>query len=1053
MTIFAVKMKRLATVIFLILSCIGLRAQFSLTGTDPQSVRWMQVETPDFRIIYPAGEDSLARVYGSWLEKARVSVSWSSGLEIGQAYKTRMPVILHSFNALPNASVVWAPKRMDIYTVLDPYAPTPIRWERHLAIHEGRHAAQMQAGAMGRNKPMHYLLGEMFAGALAGIYPGPTILEGDAVVAETALTASGRGRQASFLEYMMPAFDCGDWRDYWQWSLGSRKFYAPDYYRTGYMLVSGMRVFFDDPLFIQEYFKREYGKGLFFNLQKTIRPTSGMGLKNTFRAIEGEYQALWAEEAARRGPFMPSSQVSRKPWRHTVYSGSVAAGDSGIWTLKAGLTAPRTLVKMTPDGKERRIRPFASYTGYLSYDGAGNRIWWSETVSHWRWSLGSSSRIRYIDLDSPSRVHDLTKQGKYFNPVPSPDGSLVAVTEYPSSGGSRICILNSSDGSVERVIQAPDSLQFTESAWAGDHLVVAGLSDHGMGVYIIDRSRPAMTVMLSPQPVELSCLRAISPVPEPVEGPAVSFLCDRTGVRELYILEIDTGRLLQATSTRYGISSPFFSPSADTLYYSALAPSDRPEAYKQGKMIYATATSDLPLKEVRFSDIHHYPVADALTRQEMALAGDAWDEFTEYSETTFSEPRRFSKVLPRVHSWAPVYFNYDNIDDFSSDSYYKTGSAGATVMFQNLAGTGYGFVGYGFHKDQDEDSAWRHSGHFKYLNTGLVPVLELSADVGDRAAMDFGRVQVTDRIKNKESVYTSGTTTSRLYTEACLRAYVPVNLSSGGISRGIVPQVKYRLTNDRFEDRISIREIRKEGGKDVSRETGSLNQEHLSSLSSLDLSLRGYVMRDMAPSRVYPSIGIGAEAGLRTRPGHSDSYADMAYLYAYGYLPGILQDQGLRVSASVGLKLGGGPYSYPDTPVSFLPRGFVDTNIRSITNSCSPTRFKLTFDYAIPFLNVDWSALSPVAYIKNFQLTPFLDYSYHEFDSLPDLHVNRTGVRSEIMTSLGADLTVNLGNLAWLPYDTQVGVRYAYNSWDLIELFPAKGLDHHYFGLVFDISM
>ena len=128
-------MKRIVLLLSLLIVCTGVQAQFSLTGSDPSKVRWMQMSSPEFRIIYPEGEDSLARVYGTWLEKARIGVSRSSGLLAGENYKSRMPVVLHSFNTIPNASVAWAPRRMDVFTAPDAYSPTPVPWEKLLAIH------------------------------------------------------------------------------------------------------------------------------------------------------------------------------------------------------------------------------------------------------------------------------------------------------------------------------------------------------------------------------------------------------------------------------------------------------------------------------------------------------------------------------------------------------------------------------------------------------------------------------------------------------------------------------------------------------------------------------------------------------------------------------------------------------------------------------------------------------------------------------------------------------------------------------------------------------
>ena len=97
--------------------------------------------------------------------------------------------------------------------------------------------------------------------------------------------------------------------------------------------------------------------------------------------------------------------------------------------------------------------------------------------------------------------------------------------------------------------------------------------------------------------------------------------------------------------------------------------------------------------------------------------------------------------------------------------------------------------------------------------------------------------------------------------------------------------------------------------------------------------------------------------------------------------------------------------------------------------------------------------MSPLFYVKNLELTPFFDYSYQMFREYRDFLVNPAGVKSEILTSVGADIAFNLGNLLWLPYECSFGVRYAYNSWRNIESFPVTGLDHHYFGGVFSVSL
>lgn len=758
---------------------------------------------------------------------------------------------------------------------------------------------------------------------------------------------------------------------------------------------------------------------------------------------------------------------------HTEYNGSVFDGNSGIYSLKSGMATPNCLVRLDPNGKEKRIRSFASYTSDLFLDSEGQRIFWSESVAGRRWTLGGSSRIRYVELSKPGKVHNLTKKGRYFNPAPAEDGKVIAATEYPYAGGSRIVLLDVADGTVRKSFTAPDSLQFTESAWIGDRLFAAGLSENGMGIYEVTGAdsdgKAVLCQLLGPQPVTLSHLRTVPALrwlvslaepqgserdrtlslsKRPVsEGTQLSFLCDRTGVTELYSLDVENLTLRRLTSTRYGISSPVFK--ADTLYYSSLAASDRPRDYKQGRMMYATAVSDLPITEVRYEDIHKYPVADALTAQETALG----DSIAVAAEVKFSQPERYSKIrLPHIHSWAPVYFNYDNVESISGDDYYKTASLGATAMFQNLLSTGYGMVGYGAHEDPYKDGDWRHSGHFKYIFTGLYPVIEFSADFNDRAAMDIQKIQVTK--ERMYRLYNKGTLTDKPYFEGGLKVYIPFNFSSGGINRGLIPQVKYKFTNDRYNDQILFQHIVKKDGKDVTETYSTIGENNISPLQTLDASIRGYVMRQKAPSQVFPSLGFGAELGFHFRPGHMKAYNPTAYLYTYGYLPGFTARQGLRLTAS--MEVWYGPYEeggIMEGALTAIPRGFVDTNLKSIINSCSESRWRVTADYAIPFADVDWSFLSPVAYVKNFELTPFFDWAYQTFSWNHELHYNPGAVTGENLFSVGADLTVRLGNFFWLPYDTQIGIRYARNFWHYIDRFPISNLNKDYIGWIFSISL
>ena len=92
---------------------IAASAQFFVTGDDPGKLKWNHIDTESYRVIYPQGADSLARVYACKLEKYKIPVSRTSGYKTGDGDGKIMPVVIHAYNDA-NGSVAWAPKRMDL---------------------------------------------------------------------------------------------------------------------------------------------------------------------------------------------------------------------------------------------------------------------------------------------------------------------------------------------------------------------------------------------------------------------------------------------------------------------------------------------------------------------------------------------------------------------------------------------------------------------------------------------------------------------------------------------------------------------------------------------------------------------------------------------------------------------------------------------------------------------------------------------------------------------------------------------------------------------------
>lgn len=1005
-------MKRLATAILFLTVSIAANAQFYQQGNAPASLRWSQFRSDNYRMIYPRGLDSLARVFNGELERWRVPVSRSIGFIPNQQYRNPMPVLLHPLNASANGSVAWAPRRMELYAVPDPYSPEPMPWTKELAIHEGRHVAQMQFGRNRGFRWMSGILGEMWTGAMCAVYTGPAFLEGDAVTAETALTAMGRGRSADFLEYNMVAFDSGDYRNWYRWRYGSIRRYTPDHYRLGYLTIAGMRSFYDQPLFTEYYFDRIFNRRFgypFLNFQKSVKELGGKPLREAWKDIAEGFAGEWAENAARRGPFMETESIMAAPRFYKEYKGAASDGKV-IYAIESGLRVSRSLVRIGLDGSVARLSPFAAQTGDLVWSAPMERLYWSETVRDRRWELKETSIIRWYS-PSDGSSGDLSSEGRLFNPAPHPSKKLLAVTDYPVFGGSRILVLDASDGSLVRSISVPGDIQAVETVWQGDEILVSAIGEDGFGIY--NASRGFATV-LKPQASKIKQLRS-------VDG-HVEFLSDRNGVHELYALEDGTVR--QLTNTRFGISAAMHIDGR--LYYSSLSQDGRLMAVSQEQ----TGT------EVDFHQHWLAPTPEKLSRQEKELAAASTAQAATSSP---GEIRNYSKAghLFKLHSWAPVYFDYDRIQAMSFDQLYMAATPGATLLFQNYHGMS-GSLGYSW-------NGQRSSYHAKFEYSGLYPVFEGQIDINDGEVRNYTVASIHTADNGQDRLATMQAQTSGAPSvSGSLRTYVPLVSTRGGWTRGFIPSARLSIANNMFDSSIYEYTAYPYLGEDYySLNLTGYRRGLVAPMMKLGVSMRAYSMLSKPAAALYPRLGIGAELGYGVRPGIARAFNSNAYAFIYGYLPGMIEGHSLKLSAMTQVQINGSYPHFRESHVYVLPNGLTDESglMRFLDNNF-PVQTDLSAEYAFPAVSLDWAGLGPVAYVRNMEFRFLGEFACYG-KNLPSPADNLYGI--------GASVAFTLGNLLWLPFDTRLGVQYIRNGGSLIATAaPDASLNN--FGMVFSMD-
>ena len=95
----------LISLIFLLIT-LSVSAQFYNTGQDPGGIKWLQIKTDRFRIIYPEKYGAGGPEFARYLEMAYSGMS-----SLYPAGKFRIPVIIHNYTTQSNGYVAWAPKK------------------------------------------------------------------------------------------------------------------------------------------------------------------------------------------------------------------------------------------------------------------------------------------------------------------------------------------------------------------------------------------------------------------------------------------------------------------------------------------------------------------------------------------------------------------------------------------------------------------------------------------------------------------------------------------------------------------------------------------------------------------------------------------------------------------------------------------------------------------------------------------------------------------------------------------------------------------------------
>ena len=847
----------------------SLRAQYYSFGTEPSGVKWRQIKSEHFRIIYPEETDSLARSYLMWLERQRPLVNEQVDIDTKP-----IPVILHAYTTLSNGSVSWAPKHMNLILSPNPYDCTQYPWQEQLVTHELRHVAQTQHFTKGLWRALYWPLGEQSTGLGMGLFANTKYLEGDATVAETEYTLSGRGRSAEFLMPLRTDFLNGIFRNWEQSTMGSYHVKNYDPYAVGYLMVTAERMRTGDADFIGKFYQNKAAVSDVTDIFKPKSKRYALSRTEALQQAQSYYFMHWYLQDLQRGKPTEGWRISAPQKLPCDYWGAIQITDTlspmygSMVVLRRGHHFAEEMMQIDTLGQERHVRYHASFSSKLSEAPLG-RIYWSESVLHDPSSLENFSEIKFFDTRR-DELGTLTHSTKYFNPSVSDDGRAIAVAEYPVGGDSRLVLLDAMDGEAFDSVAAPEGGQIFETMFVGEWLYITLATPEGLSLRRIryqELQREDWQTVIPAQRASISGLRHL-------KGQWICFTSDHGGVLDIYALHPSNNQVFRLTNARFGATSPFLDESHKVLYFS--------EYDSQGFHLCSMDFSELLWEKVDFSMRPEDPVLEKVIAQGKAQSQVTVQENRDYLDPDKYPSKHYSKLLNgfHIHSWMPFYFNVDRVKSLSPDTWYEAVLPGATLHSQNALGDVVAMLAY---------SWWgQSSAHAK-----------VTATVADFDVELYGDLNAT----------TNGSLSTPAYKDdAGLLIDYPFNLFGGGWYSMLIPSLGLEFEKERV--------------------AGAQWQ------TSLQAGVRYYRMLSVPKAAIFPRWGFSVSGSLlQSFMGDNDFAA--AGISSYLYTPGFTRGQGLKLSMATQFRLTDPASTYYNEHLLPLPRGYrgVATGYRHISTS------------------------------------------------------------------------------------------------------------------------
>lgn len=546
--------------LILVIAALAYLPAFSQSITvldNNPNLKWKQVKTPNFNVIFPTGFEVQAMRMANTLEHIRIPESKTLG-----GAPRKVSIILQNQSAVSNGFVSITPRRSEFFAMPSQnynFQGT-LDWLDLLATHEYRHIVQFNQANRGFNRALYYLFGANTLAAMSYVAVPQWFWEGDAVVTETEFTKSGRGRIPHFDLLFRTNLQEGRTFNYNKQFLRSYKHNIPDHYVLGYHMVSYLRKRTGSEESWDNITRRAWSVPFMpFTFSSAIKKESGLYVKDLYAELARDMQKEW--QAKQQGKQFTSSEPihKRRNTAYTDYKFPQVVGVDSVVAIKSGIGDVEELTLLT-SGNEKKLLTLGPYnqTGMLS--AATGRIVWNEYRFDPRWRVKTYSVIVAYDLKTKLRKQ-ITFKSRYASASLSPDGQQIATVQTGTDYQTNLVVLDYETGDVIKTFENPDNDFISMPRWSKGGKEIIALATNKKGKMLIEYSVESGVRKNLTQPSDENIGH---PVPA---GNYVFYNAPVDGIDNIFAWDASTGNRYQVTQSRYGAYNPEVSADGKYLYY------------------------------------------------------------------------------------------------------------------------------------------------------------------------------------------------------------------------------------------------------------------------------------------------------------------------------------------------------------------------------------------------------------------------------------------------------------------------------------------------------